>query len=115
MDKQQPPKQADIVLGAVEGVYGPQNIPMLWQCIIAGTKESFEGHTHPQPPPKYIHKLGVLSPIHLKCRCGAQGLEWGARGQFLPVAAMAVVVVTPVVFCAKATEKCNKNTKISCL
>jgi hypothetical protein len=28
---------------------------------------------------------------------------------------MAVAVVTPVVFCAKATEKCNKNTKISCL
>ncbi len=28
---------------------------------------------------------------------------------------MAVAVVTPVVFCAKAPEKCNKNTKISCL
>ncbi len=32
---------------------------------------------------------------------------------FLPAAAMAVVVVTPIVFCAKATEKYNKNTKIS--
>jgi hypothetical protein len=40
---------------------------------------------------------------------------WGARGPFPPAAAMAVAVVTPVVFCAKATEKCNKNTKISCL
>ena len=40
---------------------------------------------------------------------------WGARGPFLPAAAMAVVVVMPVVFCAKATEKCNKNTKIRCL
>jgi hypothetical protein len=40
---------------------------------------------------------------------------WGARGPFLPVAAMVVVVVTPVVFCAKATEKRNKNTKISFL
>ncbi len=40
---------------------------------------------------------------------------WGARGPFLPAAAMAVVVVMPVVFCAKVTEKCNKNTKISCL
>jgi hypothetical protein len=29
---------------------------------------------------------------------------WGARGPFLPVAAMAVAVVMPVVFCAKATE-----------
>ena len=38
---------------------------------------------------------------------------WGARGPFLPVAAMVVAVVTPVVFCAKATEKRNKNTKIS--
>jgi hypothetical protein len=26
---------------------------------------------------------------------------------------MVVALVTPVVFCAKATEKCNKNTKIS--
>jgi hypothetical protein len=54
MDRQQPPKQADIILGAVEGVYGPQNTPMLWQCIITGTKEHFEGHTHSQPPQK-IH------------------------------------------------------------
>jgi hypothetical protein len=28
---------------------------------------------------------------------------------------MAVAVVRPVVFCAKATEKRNKNTKIHCL
>ena len=40
---------------------------------------------------------------------------WGARGAFPPAAAMVVAVVTPVVFCAKATEKCNKNTKINCL
>jgi hypothetical protein len=38
---------------------------------------------------------------------------WGARGPFPPVAAMVVAVVTPIVFCAKATEKFNKNTKIS--
>jgi hypothetical protein len=38
---------------------------------------------------------------------------WGARGPFPPAAAMVVVVVTPVVFCPKATEKRNKNTKIS--
>jgi hypothetical protein len=35
---------------------------------------------------------------------------WGARGPFPPAAAMVVAVVTPVVFCAKATEKQNKNT-----
>jgi hypothetical protein len=65
------------------------------------------------PPKNYIRKLGGLSPIHLMRRCRAQGLMWGARGPFLPAAAMVVAVVTPVVFCAKATEKRNKNTKIS--
>jgi hypothetical protein len=40
---------------------------------------------------------------------------WGAREAYPPAAAMVVAVVTPVVFCAKATEKRNKNTKISCL
>jgi hypothetical protein len=38
---------------------------------------------------------------------------WGARGPFPPAAAMVVAVVTPVVFCAKAAEKRDKNTKIS--
>jgi hypothetical protein len=37
---------------------------------------------------------------------------WGARGVFPPAAAMVVVVVTPVVFCAKAIEKRNKINKI---
>jgi hypothetical protein len=67
------------------------------------------------PPPKYIHKLGGLSPIDSKRRRGAQGLMWGARGPFPPAAAMVVAVVTPVVFCAKATDKCNENTKTSFL
>ncbi len=107
----------NIIFGAVEGVYGPQNTLMLWQCIIAGTKERFEGHVHPQPPPpKYIHNLGGLLSIHSMRWHGAQGLMWGARVPFLPAAAMVVAVVTPVVFCAKATEilKNAKNTKISC-
>ena len=86
---------------------------MLWQFIIAGTKEHFEGHKHPQPPKEYNRKLGGLLPIHSTCRRGAQGLMWGTRGQFLPAAAMVVAVVTPVVFCAKSTEKRNKNTKTS--
>jgi hypothetical protein len=42
-----------------------------------------------------------------------QGLMWGARGPFPPVAAMVVAVVIRVVYYAKATEKCNQNTKIS--
>jgi hypothetical protein len=78
-------------------------------------RKRFEGHKHPQPPRKYIRKLGGLLPIHLTRQHGAQGLMWGARGPFLLAAAMVVGVVTPVVFCAKATEKQNKNTKISCL
>jgi hypothetical protein len=60
-------------------------------------------HTH-NPPPKYIHKLVGLSSIHSKHWRRAQGLMWGARGPFLPTAAMVVAVVMPVVFCAKATE-----------
>jgi hypothetical protein len=40
---------------------------------------------------------------------------WGAWGPFPPAVAMVVVVVMPIVFCAKATEKRNKNTKFSCL
>jgi hypothetical protein len=65
------------------------------------------------PPKKYIHKLGRLSSIYSKHQRGAQGLMWGAKGPFLPAAAMVVAVVTPVVFCAKATKKGNKNTNIS--
>jgi hypothetical protein len=88
---------------------------VLWQFIISGTKERFEGHKHPQPTKKYLRKLGRLSSIYSKRRRGAQGLMWGAREPFPPAVAMVVAVVMPVVFCAKATEKRNKNTKISCL
>ncbi len=98
----------DIIFGSVEGVYSPQNTPMLWQFIIAGTNERFE-------PQKYTHKLDRLLLIHLLRWRGAQGLMWGTRGPFLPAAAMVVAVVTPVLFYAKANEKRNKNTKISCL
>jgi hypothetical protein len=37
---------------------------------------------------------------------------WGARGAFLSAAAIVVAVVTPVVVCAKATEKSNKTLKL---
>ena len=62
MDSLQPPKQADIIFGAVKGVYGPQNTSMLWQFIIAGTKERFEGHTHPQPPQKLHQQAWGIIP-----------------------------------------------------
>jgi hypothetical protein len=57
----------------------------------------------------------VVVPIHSEHWRGAQGLIWAARGSFPLVAAIVVVVVMPVVFCAKATEKCNINTKICCM
>jgi hypothetical protein len=40
---------------------------------------------------------------------------WGARRPFPPAAAMVVAVVTPVVFCAKATERQIKTQKEGCL
>jgi hypothetical protein len=92
MDGRQPPEQAAIIFEAVEGVYGPQNTPMLWRCIIAETKERFEGRTHPQPPQKTTFAIsgGCLPSIR-------------SIG-FPPAAAMVVAVVMPVVFCPKATE-----------
>jgi hypothetical protein len=39
-------------------------------------------------PQKYIRLLGGLSPIHSTRRHVAKGLVWGARGPFLPAAAM---------------------------
>jgi hypothetical protein len=51
-----------VLFGAVEGIYGPQNTPMLWRFIIAGTKEHFEGRKHPQSSQR-IHPLsgGVIA------------------------------------------------------
>jgi hypothetical protein len=115
MDTQQPSEQADILFGAVQGVYGPQNTPMLWQCIIVGTKEHFEGHTHPHPPKK-LHLLawGVVTySFEVSAQSARPHVE--PRGLFLQVAATVLAVVTPVVFCYKATETFNKNTKTSCL
>jgi hypothetical protein len=39
-------------------------------------------------PKKYTRLLVGLSPIHWMRWRGAQGLMWGARGPFLPAAAM---------------------------
>jgi hypothetical protein len=54
MDGQQLPEQADIFFGGVEGVYGPQNAPMLLRCIIAGTKELLRVIHTLDPPQNYI-------------------------------------------------------------
>jgi hypothetical protein len=106
MDGQQPPEHADILGGVVEVVYCPQNTLMLWQCIIAGTKKCFEGHTHPQPPPK-IHPQAwrvVAHPFKVSGWSARPHVGCYYRGPFPPAAAMVVVVVRPVVFCAKATK-----------
>jgi len=65
---------------------------MLWRCIIAGTKERFEGQTPPQHPQHYIRLLGGSSPINLKRQNEAQCLVWGVRGAFPPSAAMVVTL-----------------------
>jgi len=65
---------------------------MLRRCIIAGTKERFEGHIPPQHPEHYIHLLGGSSPINLTCQNESQYLMWGIRGAFPPSAAMVVTV-----------------------
>jgi hypothetical protein len=64
------------------------------------------------PPKKYIRKLGVLSPIHSTHRRGVQGLMWGARGAFTPVAAKVVAVVMPVVFVLRLLKKEIKTLKL---
>jgi hypothetical protein len=63
-----------------------------------------------------MRKLGGLLPIHSMSQRRAQGLMWGTRGPIPPAAAMIMADVTPILFCAKATEilKNAKNTKISC-
>jgi hypothetical protein len=39
-------------------------------------------------PKSYIRLLRGLSPIYSTRQCKAKGLMWGARGPFLPAAAM---------------------------
>jgi hypothetical protein len=87
---------------------------MLWQFIIAGTKEPFEGHTHPQTLPK-IHPQawGVVIHPFEALAWSARPHMWGARGPFLPAVAMVVAVVTLFVFCAMATEKAIKSLKLA--
>ena len=83
----------------VEGVYGPQHTPNLRRCIIAGTKERFEGHTPPQHPQHYFSLLGGSSPFNLMHQNKSQYLVWGVRGAFPPSAAMVVTV-----FCRSLPE-----------
>ena len=85
---------------------------MLWRFIIAGTKEHFEGHKHPQPPQRiHLQAWGVVAH-HLTHQHGVQGLMWGARGPFPLAAAMVVAVVTPVLFVLRLLKKEIKTLKL---
>ncbi len=87
MDGWQPPEQVGILFGVVEGVYGFWSTPLFRQCTLPQHCILRAVHTL-NTPQNYTRLLGGLSPIHLMHRCGAQGLMWGTRGQFLPVGAM---------------------------
>ncbi len=53
---------------------------------------------HPfNPNKKHIRFLGGSSAINPTCRCRTQGVLWASRGLFLPAAAMAGLVLLPVV------------------
>jgi hypothetical protein len=60
----------------------------------------------------YTHLLGGLLPIHSKHLRGVQGLIWGARGPFLPAAAMVVAVVMQVVFVLWLLKNAIKTPKL---
>ena len=62
IDRGRYPEQADMLFVGGDWVYDPQNAPMLWRRIIAGTGECFEGHTPYQLPQKaYPLAWGVVS------------------------------------------------------
>jgi hypothetical protein len=111
-----PPKQGDVIFVAVEGVYGPQNTPMLWRCIIAGTKERFEGHKHPQPPHKIhpqawgavTHPFKALAWSATRPHVGRLGAISAGGGHGCGSCDASCVL-------SKATEKSNEITKTSFL
>ena len=78
------------------GVHGPQNTPILWRCIIAGS--ALRAINTLNPHKEYILKLRGLSPIHSTRQHGVQVLMWGARGPFPLAAAMVVMFVGQLFF-----------------
>jgi hypothetical protein len=63
-------------------------------------------------PKSYARLLGGLSAIHSMHQRGAQGLMWGARGPFLPVATMVVAVVMPFVFVLRLLKNAINTLKL---
>ena len=92
LDERWPPEQVNTIFKGLRGCMALIHTPMLRRCIIAGTKERFEGLTPPQHPQHYIRLLGGLSPINLTRRNKAQCLVCGVTGA-LPLSAAMVVTV----------------------
>jgi hypothetical protein len=85
---------------------------MLWQCIIAGTKEHFEGHKHPQPPHK-IHPQAwgvVTHPFKALARSARPHV--GRLGAISAGGGHVVAVVMPVVFCVRLLKNAMKLLKL---
>jgi hypothetical protein len=83
MDGWQPPRQAGIILGCVEVVYGPQIAPLFQQCTSPQHWSVLRAIHTLNTPQNYIRLLGRLSSIHLMRWREAQDLMWGARGGHL--------------------------------
>ncbi len=88
MNRLKCPDLADVILGGVEGVYGLQSAPLLRRWWITTTLECLRAIHTLNSPQNYIRLLGGLLPIHTSCWRRAQGLMWGTRGAFPPVAVM---------------------------
>jgi hypothetical protein len=73
IDRLQSPEQRDMLFSGYERVYGPQNAPLLWQCIIPITLEYFEGHRPSPTSPKSIYTC--LGGCMLAIRCVVAGCE----------------------------------------
>jgi hypothetical protein len=112
-----PPSKRIIFFGLLRVCMALKTLQCCGNASLPEERSPFRAIHTLNPPPKYIRKLGGLSPIHLMRQRGAQGLMWGARGPNPLAAAMVVAVVMPIVFCAEATEILNnaKNATISCL
>jgi hypothetical protein len=107
-----PPSKRIYFLGLLRVFMALKTLPCCGDSSSPEQKSALRAINTLNPPKEYIRKLRGLSPIHSTHRRRAQSLMWGARGPFLPAAAMVAAIVMPVVFCSKATEK-RKKTKIS--
>ena len=77
-------------------VYEPQNAPMLWRRIIAGTGERFEGHTPYQLPQKAYPLAQRVVPDQFDALAyEIVSFAWVSRSPYLAAAVMAGRVVTP--------------------